>query len=138
MSASPVFYITPRTGGGQCPATAQTNKLPATADNTTSIIAGVAGGSMINRVRLANCGTLGVSTANTARFYLLNAATYYLVAEVAIPSITSSASVAGFEADIPDLAGIILPDASWSLVFGMGVNGATVNIYVASAQVLDA
>ena len=138
MSAAPIFYITPRTAGAQCSASAQTLKTVAGADNTVSLITGAAGGSLITRVHIANAGTLGASAANTARFYLLNSASYYLVAEIAIASITSSASVAGFEADIPDCAGLILPDANWSLRFGMSVNGATVDIYTATVQVLDA
>jgi hypothetical protein len=138
MSAAPVFYITPRSAGAQCNGAAQTLKLPATADALTSIIVGAATGSMITRVHLASVASAGPTTANTARFYLLNGGNYYLVAEMAIGALTPSASVIGFHADIPDLVGRILPDANWSLVFGMGVAGAGNNIYVATADVLDA
>lgn len=142
MSAAPIFYVTPRQAGADCTAAAANAiKLYLTADNLALVIAGAAGGSMIQRVTIVQTG-VGASTANNiARFFLNDGTGYNLVHEANIgASITSSATVAGPRITVPELVGMKLPDTTWKLYVGFSVIGTvgTANVYRITAEVADA
>jgi len=139
MSAAPVFFVTPRHGSANSTGSANSDKTRATANNLATVVAGVAAGTIIERVTIAQNGT-GASTANNiARFYIHDGTNFDLVHEV-IPSVgavTPSATVIGIRFTVPELVGFKLPSASHSLRVGFSAAAAG-DTFTIAAQVADA
>ena len=137
MSASPNFFITPRTAGVNSSGSATSVKTLAGANNTVAVIAGSANGSTIERVTVVQNGT-GASTANNiCRFYIYDGTSYYLVHEVNMGgSVTPSATVLGARIFVPELVGEKLPSASYVLHVGFSAAAAG-DTYTIKATVAD-
>ncbi len=138
MSAAPVFFVTPRHGVANSNASANTVKGLTGVNNTSTPIAGVANGSIIERVIVAQNGT-GASTANNiCRFYLFDGTNWALVHEVNLGgSVTPSATVPGIRIPIPELVGLKLPSASHNLQVGFSAAAAG-DTFTITVQVADA
>lgn len=75
-------------------------------------VAAAAGkGKRINRVTVTQANAIGAGSANVVRFFIEKPGnnTKHLIAEKAIPIITSSLSAIGFRTEVPELVGLILP-----------------------------
>jgi hypothetical protein len=137
MSASPVFFITPRVAGVNSGASANSVKTLAGTNNTVAVIAGTANGSIINRVSVVQNGT-GASTANNiCRFYIFDGTSYYLVHEVNLGgAVTPSATVVGIRISVPELVGLKLPTAAYVLHVGFSAAAAG-DTFTITAEVAD-
>lgn len=137
MSASPVFFVTPRHGVVNSNASANTTKTLAGTNNISTVIAGTANGSVIERVSVVQNGT-GASTANNiARFFVFDGTNYALLHEVNLGgSVTPSATVVGIRITVPELVGIKLPSAVHTLVVGFSAAAAG-DTFTITAQVSD-
>jgi hypothetical protein len=137
MSASPVFFVTSRVAGVNSGGSANSVKTLAGANNTVAVIAGVAAGSIIQRVRVVQNGT-GASTANNiCRFYIFDGTSYYLVHEVNLgAAVTPSATVVGISIPVPELVGIKLPSNTYLLHVGFSAAAAG-DTFTITAEVTD-
>ncbi len=137
MSAAPVFFVTPRHGVVNSNASANSVKTLAGTNNTSTVIAGVANGSIIERVTVVQNGT-GASTANNiCRFYVFDGTNWALVHEVNLGgSVTPSAVAVGIRITVPELVGVKLPSASHNLQVGFSAAAAG-DTFTITAQVAD-
>jgi hypothetical protein len=139
MSAAPIFYTTPRTTGGLNATAASTGKTLAAPTNLTEIAVGGANGSLVQQVVVENTTTSAPTATNILRFFLYDGTNYFLKVEHAISGATAgSATVPGYRALVPELAGLRLPSATWKLYFGIGTYTGAQDVYLASVDVLDA
>ena len=140
MSAAPIFFVTPRTGGINSPGAVHSVKTlaGAFADNTAQVVAGGAAGSVISRVTVVQNGT-GASTANNiCRFYIYDGTSSYLVHEVNLgAAVTPSAILIGIRVEIPELIGRKLPSALHQLRVGFSAAAAG-DTFTITAEVEDA
>ena len=138
MSASPVFFVTPRHAGADSTGSANSVTTRSGANNLATVVTGAAGGSIIERVTIVQNGT-GASTANNiARFYIYDGTTNFdLVHEVNLgASVTPSATVLGTRITVPEVVGFKLPSASYSLRVWFSAAAAG-DDYTITAQVAD-
>ena len=139
MSASPVFFVTPRHGVINSGGSANTAATLAGANNTVTVIAGSANGTIIERITLAqNSAYAAASTANNiARFYIYDGTSYALVHEVNLgASVTRQATNIGIRITVPELVGYKLPSATHTLVAGFSAVAAGDSMTI-TAQVAD-
>ena len=122
MSASPVFAITPRIGYARAVAAMANNRDGSSTTGLVSVITGAAGGTRIERAHIRSIAAVGgaaIITSQVWRFYLYDAANYRLVHEqlsgtIALPTVT----LAGYSETIVFNQPLVLPSASWQLLFG--------------------
>ena len=140
MSATPVFAVTPRFASGVTVATLDTVRGAAgSATGKVTIITGAASGTRINKVRVVNVGAEagGAPTAAVARFWIYDTVTYALVSEVEMAATAPTSTAAGARKEAPDLVGLILPSASYSLVYGISTAGTGQDAYMATVEAAD-
>ena len=138
MSASPVFFVTPRHAVINSGGSANTDKTLATANNLVTAISGVAAGSIIERVVLVQNGTGASTTSNIARFFIHDGTNFALVHEVNLgATVTPNTTTIGIRITVPELVGIKLPSASHSLRVGFSFAAAG-DTFAITAQVADA
>jgi hypothetical protein len=111
MSANPNFAATPRQAVAQVSAA---NTARDGTGTTVQLIAGAAGGSRIERVRVAAAGT---TTAGVVRLFLSldGGTTKRLLREILVAALTPSATVAVFMFDEVFPGGLQLPNANAQL-----------------------
>jgi hypothetical protein len=136
MSASPVFFITPRINGVNTSASNNDTKTLAGTNNTVAVIAGVATGTIIERVIVVQNDAAASVADNIIRFYIFDGTSYFLVHELALGgSVTPSATVIGKRFAVPEIVGMKLPTASY--VLHVGLSNAATDSFTVTAQVVD-
>lgn len=125
MSATPAFFVTPRTTGVNSGGGINSDKSLTGANNTVTAATGSANGSVISRVTVVQNGTGASSVSCIVRFYIYDGTNYYLVHELNLgASVTPSATVIGIRAEIPELSGRKLPGATYLLKVGFSAAAA--------------
>lgn len=140
MATTPAFAITPRFGYGVATAALDTLRGLSPSANIVTLLTGVAAGTRINRVRVRHVGAeAGGAPADTVlRFWIFDGTSYVLVHEEAVASATApTGTAAGYGRDIPELAGIVLPSASHTIVFGSSAWAAAKDNMLASVEGAD-
>lgn len=133
MSSSPIFFSTLRSPGtGIVPATADTSLTAPS--NYTDIIAGVAAGTLITRIRIIQIAS--TTAAGLVNLFLHDGTNFRLMDQFAFSTLAISAIVSGQIKDFyyPDL---ILVGTSAKLRAAVSVSGGA-SAFAVEAHALDA
>ncbi|WP_316171029.1 hypothetical protein [Bradyrhizobium sp. SZCCHNRI1058] len=123
MAATPLFIATPQIWQAQVTA-ANTNR-----DGTGTLVTLVTGnttpGTRLDKIRAQAAGS---TTLGIIRYFLNDGTNKRLIKERPVLAVTPSASAPAFEDEWTLQDGLVLPNASWSIMVGTH-NGETFNIF---------